>query len=188
MAKNPQPSRVKYVAFLRGINVGGNKLIRMDDLKKAFAALGFTNVTTILASGNVLFESKPASAEALAGQIEEKLKKTFRTEIGVMVRRVEQLRRLEASHPFKGIAVTPQTRLYVTFLAEKPASQLKMPYTAPDKGFKILRVSPAEVCTALTLSPKGSTLDLMAFLEKQFGKRITTRNWNTITRILKAAG
>jgi uncharacterized protein (DUF1697 family) len=188
MAKNPQPSRVKHVAFLRGINVGGNKLIRMEELKKAFAALGFANVSTILASGNVLFDSKPASESALAAQIEGKLKKTFRTEIGVMVRRVEELRRLEASQPFKGVSITPQTRLYVTFLSEKPASKFKAPYTSPDKSLRVLRLSATEVCTALTLSPKGGTVDLMVFLEKQFGKKITTRNWNTIARILKAAG
>ena len=189
MAKTRQlSSKARYVAFLRGINVGGNKLIRMDDLKKAFAALGFANVITILASGNVLFESKSANAEALTKQIEEKLKKVFRHEMGVMVRSVEEIHRLDASQPFKGIAVTPQTRLYVTFLSEKPASKLKIPYTAPDQSFKILRISPAEVCATLTLSPQGGTLDLMAFLEKQFGKKITTRNWNTIVRILKAAG
>jgi uncharacterized protein (DUF1697 family) len=178
---------VAFVAFLRGINVGGNKLIPMDDLKKAFAALGFANVTTILASGNVVFASKPAGEQALAGQIEEKLRKTFRTEIGVLVRRVEDLRRLDASQPFKGLPVTPQTRLYVTFLSEKPASKFKAPYTSPDKSLRILRLSPTEVCTALTLSPMGGTVDLMAFLQKEFGKKITTRNWNTIQRILKAA-
>jgi uncharacterized protein (DUF1697 family) len=178
---------VAYVAFLRGINVGGNKLIRMDDLKKAFAALGFANVTTILASGNVVFESKPTSEESLVSRIEEKLKKTFRTEIGVLVRRVEELRRLDASQPFKGVAVTPQTRLYVTFLSEKFASKLQAPYTSPDKNLRILRLSATEVCTAITLSPTGGTLDMMAFLEKHFGKKITTRNWNTIQKILKAA-
>jgi uncharacterized protein (DUF1697 family) len=167
--------------------VGGNKPVRMDDLKKAFAALGFAKVATILASGNVLFESKTASAEALAKQIEEKLKKVFRVEIGVLVRRLDEIRRLAASQPFKGVTVTPQTRLYVTFLSEKPASKLKIPSASPSGSFKILGVSPTEVCTALTLSPQGGTVDLMAFLEKEFGKKITTRNWNTIARILKAA-
>jgi uncharacterized protein (DUF1697 family) len=178
---------VAYVAFLRGINVGGNKLIRMDDLKKAFVALGFANVTTILASGNVVFESKPVGEQALAKQIEDKLKKVFRHDIGVLVRGVADLRRLDASQPFKGVAVTLQTRLYVTFLSEKPASKLKVPFTSPDKSLRVLRLSATEVCTAITLSPKGGTLDLMVFLEKQFGKKITTRNWNTIQRILKAA-
>ena len=177
-----------YVAFLRGINVGGNKPIRMEELKKAFAALGFADVTTVLASGNVLFACEKAREQGLAKRIEEKLKQAFKTEIGVAVRSVVGLKRLAASEPFRGVKVTPQTRLYVTFLSEKPAGKIKAPYTSPDKTFRILRVSATEVCTVLTLSGKAGTVDLMAVLDKEFGRKITTRNWNTIARILKAAG
>jgi uncharacterized protein (DUF1697 family) len=189
MNSGRRPARSShYVAFLRGINVGGHKPVRMEELQKAFAALGFADVRTILASGNVLFACREADTDALAKRIEEKLRKVFGFAIGTMVRSLEDLQRLAAGQPFRGLRVTPQTRLYVTFLAQPPASRFKAPYTAPDKSFTILRASPAEVCTALTLAPKAGTVDLMAALEKEFGKKITTRNWNTIARILKAAG
>ncbi|MGH8103125.1 MAG: DUF1697 domain-containing protein, partial [bacterium] len=56
----------KYVAFLRGINVGGHKPVRMEDLRKALGSLGFKNVRTILASGNVIFHTSWQPADALA--------------------------------------------------------------------------------------------------------------------------
>jgi uncharacterized protein (DUF1697 family) len=178
---------VKYVAFLRGINVGGHKAVKMEELKKAFAALGFDDVKTLLASGNVLFAAPPASEGALAKKIEKKLETAFGHEIGVLVRKVEGLQRLAEANPFAGVKVTPQTRLYVTFLTEKPKSGLKIPPESPDKNFKILRATESEVCSVLTLSPNSRTVDLMSMIEKEFGRKVTTRNWNTINKILKAS-
>lgn len=175
----------KYVAFLRGINVGGHKAVKMEDLKKVFASLGFKNVKTLLASGNVLFEASQGSADVLSKKIEEELKKSFGHEIGVLIRKIGELQSLAEVNPFKGVKLTPQTRLYVTFLSEKPRSNLKIPYESPEKDFKIISVSSGEVCSALTLSPTRRTTDLMGILEKEFGKKVTTRNWNTIIRLLK---
>lgn len=67
----------QYVAFLRGINVGGHGLIKMIDLKKAFEKMGFENVRTLLASGNVVFESEQTDNKALTTEIESFLKKAF---------------------------------------------------------------------------------------------------------------
>jgi uncharacterized protein (DUF1697 family) len=177
---------IKYAAFLRGINVGG-VTVKMDKLKKTFEANGFTHVKTLLASGNVLFTAPSTSASALAQKIEKKLETAFGREIGVFVRKIEELQRLAEADPFAGIKVTPQTRLYVTFLAEKTTSSLKIPYETPDQNFRIIRATASEVCSALTLSPNSRTVDLMSLLEKEFGRKVTTRNWNTIEKILKAS-
>ena len=67
----------RYVAFLRGINVGGNNLIKMEELRRALAALRFKNVRTFIASGNVIFESGETKRELLAAQIERKVRKSF---------------------------------------------------------------------------------------------------------------
>jgi uncharacterized protein (DUF1697 family) len=175
----------KYIAFLRGINVGGNKMVKMEDLKRAFEALKFQAVKTLLASGNVLFETTKGNGTDLGAKIAEKLKSAFGFEVGVLVRSIEALQRLADSKPFDKIKVTPQTRLYVTFLSEKPKIALKIPFKPADKDFRILRASKDELCIALTLSTSTQSVDLMAFLEKHFGKQITTRNWNTIEKILK---
>lgn len=179
---------MQYVAFLRGINVGGHKAIKMEDLKKVFEASGFENVKTLLASGNVLFDAPSASENTFAKKIEEMLAKAFGHEIGVLIRTVEDLQKLAGQNPFAGVKITPQTRLYVTFLAEKTGSGLKVPHASPDGNFKITRATASEVCSVLTLTPGGRTVDLMSVLEKEFGRKITTRNWNTIQKILKASG
>lgn len=175
----------KHVAFLRGINVGGHKPVKMDELRKTFESLGFQNVKTLLASGNVLFDAQKATPLALTRTIESKLEATFGHKISVLLRSLGEIEKLAESCPFQNIKVTPQTRLYVTFLSEKPKSDLKIPHESPDKSFTVLRVSSNEVCSVLTLSPIARTTDLMDFLEKVFGRNVTTRNWNTITRILE---
>ena len=176
---------INYAAFLRGINVGGRKPVPMQKLKKALESLQFKNVQTLLASGNVVFEAPPLDTIALEQKIEETLKKTFGQEIGVFIRTLKELQHLSDSQPFKGINVTPQTRLYVTFFSEKPKRSLKIPFISPDKSFNILHVSGREVCSVLTLSPNSGTLDLMKVLEKEFGRKVTTRNWNTVIRVLR---
>ncbi|MCL4523083.1 MAG: DUF1697 domain-containing protein [Acidobacteria bacterium] len=186
MKPNRLKKQIAYAAFLRGINVGGHKLVKMDDLKKAVESLGFTNVKTLLASGNVVFQAPPASASVLAKRIEEKLKKSFGFEIGILIRPIKELQRLDKANPFAGIKVTPRIRLFVTFLSEKPAGSLKIPYVAPGGNFKILRASKSEVCSVLTITNLRRGMQFMAILDKEFGPKITTRSWGTIVRILDA--
>lgn len=178
------PTMVRYIAFLRGINVGGHKPIKMDALAGAFGSLGFQNVKTILASGNVLFEAPKSEPIALTKKIEEKLEKTFGHPVGVTLRTLSEIQKFVKSSPFKNIAVTPQTRLYVTFRRDQTKGSLKIPYQSPEMDFQILRVSSGEVCSVLTLSPGRRTPELMSILEKEFGKTVTTRNWNTIIKVL----
>lgn len=174
-----------YIAFLRGINVG-RRIIKMADLKEAFDSLGFEDVNTVLGTGNVLFVTPDANKSALTRRIEAKLKLSFGYEIGVLLRTHEEMQLLSDTNPFKGITVNPQTRLYVTFVSEKPKGTLAIPYESPGGGFTILSATGTEVCSVVTLSPTSQTTDLMATLAREFGNKITTRNWNTIARILKA--
>ena len=175
----------KFAAFLRGINVGGNKLIKMEDLKKCFEAARFKNVKTILASGNVLFESTNTDENALAKKIADKLKAELGHDVGIQIRSIDEIQKLADRAPFKKIKVTPETRLYITFLPEKPKSKLKIPYTSPEKDFRILEVTNREICSVVDLNLGRGTVEAMGILDKEFGKNITTRNWNTVGKILK---
>ena len=179
-------SAFPYAAFLRGINVGGRKPIKMDAWREAFEAMGFQKVKTLLASGNVLFDSNATKAEPTAEKIEERLRNTFGHEIGVLVRPVAELQKLVAMNPFKKVKLTPETRLYVTFLSEKPTPGQEAKLKTAGKDFKFLRVSDREVCSGITISPQRHTTDLMAQLEKELGRKVTTRNWNTVVRVLDA--
>src|SRR5690606_41622912 len=98
-----------------------------------------------------------------------------------------------------GIKVTPSTRLYVTFLSKaggdspfkgsgvrKEAKEpLKIPYISPEKDFKILQASNTEICSVLDLSKGGGTIKAMDIIETEYGSNVTTRNWNTIVKMLR---
>ncbi len=174
----------KYVIFLRGINVGGNKKVPMVDLKKMLEKLGYKNVKTLLASGNAIFETASANADALKKEIESVFTKKFGFSSDIIIREVSDIEKLVQSDPFKGIKVTKETRLYITFLGTKPASKLQT-YSSPDGNFRILKVSPTELCSVLIVTPDRGSVDLMSIIEKEFGKNVTTRNWNTVEKILR---
>jgi uncharacterized protein (DUF1697 family) len=173
----------EYVALLRGINVGGHKKVNMEDLRQAFSSWGLQNVKTVLATGNVVFESPVTDSGSLSHTIEDKIKTVFGLDVSVILRTLQEIQELVNSSPFEGITVTPQTRLYVTFLPEKLNSSLAIPYESPEKDFRILRVSDSEVYSVLTVTPNRGTTKAMDILEKEFGKNVTTRNWNTVIKI-----
>ncbi len=173
-----------YVALLRGINVGGNKKVPMAVLKKALEKEGYENVKTLLASGNVLLDGGEKDAATLRKNLEPLLEKTFDFTIPVIVRTAKELEALAKKNPFKGVKVDDDTRLYVTFLgASKPKGTIKIPYASPDGTFRILLAAKTEVVSVLQLDGTR-TVDAMLVLEKEYGKDVTTRNWNTVMKLL----
>lgn len=176
---------MKYVALLRGINVGG-RTVKMDKLQQALKSKGFQNVKTILASGNVVFESSGKSVSSIQKKIRDIIKSAFGFDVELMVCTEEQINSLIKSNPFKSIKVTPNTKLYVTFLSEEAKPKMKIPYESPEKDIRILHVKDKTVSSMVILSPQKGTLDLMDILEREFGKKITTRNWNTILKLGRA--
>lgn len=149
------------MAFLRGINVGGHTKVEMGRLRETLEGLGYKEVKTILNSGNVVFEAGEKDLEGLTKKIGEKLQEVFGFKISVILRRMEQIKALIKSDPFKDIKITPQTRLLVTFLP---------------KG---------ELFNSIEAIPGKGTPELMAKLEKEHGKNITTRIWGTVTKLAK---
>jgi uncharacterized protein (DUF1697 family) len=177
---------MKYVALLRGINVGGKKKVVMSDLKQMFEQLGFSDVTTLLNSGNVVFTTTNMTEVGDVKQkIEAQIIKTFGFTSQIIVRKDEEIQKIVEADPFKEIEITPDTRLYVSFLADK-YPKLQIPYETPEKDMKILQVVQGAVCSVIQLSSDKGTVDLMSFIEKEFGKNSTTRNWNTVIKIHQA--
>ncbi len=174
---------MQYVAFLRGINVGGNKKVEMAKLKKVLETMGCEKVKTLLNSGNAAFDAKEKNSTKLCAQIAAQLEKAFGFTIPVILRTRDGLAALQKTDPFKGIAVTKDIRQYVTFLSQKPQSAMKT-YESPEKDFRILHVTDGEVVSVLDLSRGTGTIDAMAIVEKEFGKNVTTRNWNTVMKLL----
>jgi uncharacterized protein (DUF1697 family) len=180
---NPSPSAT--VAFLRGINVGGHHKIPMPALKKAFEAMGFKNVRTILASGNVVFEPAGKKDEDLEATIVRGLAGAFGFPVPVLLRSIREIAALVAVDPFKGLAPSPDTKLYVTFLPRYRPGSFGARLPAPPKCVRIVSVRPGEVFSSVTLSPRTGTPELMAFLEKSLGRDVTNRNWQTVLRLIE---
>ncbi|MEW6195571.1 MAG: DUF1697 domain-containing protein [Bacteroidota bacterium] len=174
----------RYAAFLRGINVGGNKKVPMTELKNMLEKMGLKNVKTILASGNVVFDSIEKNIKLLGDSIEKKLNETFGFPARTLVYNFRDVEKMIALDPFKGIEVTKDIRLYVTLLSEKPKSKLKVPYVSPDSSFSILKVTDNAIFSVLSVQDTR-TVDAMSIIEKEFGKDVTTRNWNTILKLFK---
>lgn len=174
----------QYVAFLRGINVGGNVLIKMSDLVKVFSNAGFLNVKTVLASGNIIFESSQNSSKKVENEIETALQEKYNRNIYATVRSMKEIIDSISKNPFAKTIVTKDTRLYVTFLKEFGEEKIKV--KAPQSEFfKIIKTTNREIYSVLFLSKDVNSIDLMQSFEKEFGKNITTRNWNTISKIAK---
>ena len=190
------------MAFLRGINAGGRKPLKMADLRAAFEAMGFKNVRTVLASGNVVFEAtRPASrgeapppafdmgphgTVAVAEQVERGLLQAFAPPLSVAVRTLADVRRLVDSAPFQAVVLTPDTRLYITFLSRPEESRPDFAYESPEGDLMIRRISPGEVAGTVVLSPRRGSTELMKLIDKEFGPTVTTRNWDTVGKVLKA--
>lgn len=173
----------RYITLLRGINVGGNKKIKMADLREMLTNIGFANVKTALASGNVAFDSDETDTAKMRENIMQTIESTFGFEVPTQVFPRQQVENLVTADPFVDVEVTDNTRLYVTFLPEPPQAALELPYHTPDLHYTILRVTETDVCSVLTLSNKGKTPEFMKILEQHFGKTITTRTWKTTLKI-----
>ena len=174
----------KYVAFLRGINVGGHHKVPMTDLRKELEKLGFENVMTLLNSGNIIFEAISDIEENLEKKISAQLEKSFGFPIPTVIRKSEIIYELLNINPFKNVQLTKNIRLYISFLQENVQTKLKLPWTSSDKSYKIIGKIGKNILSVLDLSV-SKTPKAMGDLERYFGKNITTRNWNTIKRIEK---
>ncbi len=174
----------KYVAFLRGINVGGHHKVAMSELKKIFEQNDFKEVVTLLNTGNIIFTCEKKSLGALEQDIRVMLEQYFSFPIPVFVLTAHALEKLIVSAPFKHVKITPDIRLYVSFIKNTPVDELQLPWTSPDESYTIVQRIDNIVLSYLNLSINNTPKAMEAF-NKHYGKDNTTRNWKTIERILQ---
>lgn len=173
-----------YIAFLRGINVGGHHKVPMADLKIALEKIGFSNIETLLNSGNVIFDAIPVNSSNLEAVLSEVLEKRFGFPIPTRIRTAKSIQKLVDREPFKEVNLTKDIRLYVSFLAKDTESKLILPWQSDDDSYKILGYEDKILWSVLDLSITN-TPKAMEFAERFYGKDMTTRNWNTVLRIVK---
>ncbi len=163
----------KYAAFLRGVNIGGHKIIKMQDLSNAFSSLGFKNVKTFIQSGNVVFEALKADVK----KIEERLKKSFGFEIKVMIRTIDGLKGIIQYKPFKKIK-DADAKLYVMFLSDEPKN---VPKDFTIKEVNFFQIRNREAFVSLSKNAKNPFSNNL--VEKKLKVSATTRNWNVVRKI-----
>jgi uncharacterized protein (DUF1697 family) len=173
----------KYAALLRGIAPMDPRM-QNDKLRAVFEDLGFANVKTVISSGNVLFESPSGNIAALETKIEKAIQARLGFSSTTIIRNRDQLQELVDRKPFKDLEHGPKTYLTVTFLKHPAQTTLKAPYRVENRDYEILGIYDRAICCVLDQT-SARTPDLMVWLEKQFGKEITTRTWKTVERILK---
>ncbi|WP_342438231.1 DUF1697 domain-containing protein [Paenibacillus sp. FSL L8-0436] len=171
-----------YIALLRGINVGGNKIIKMQDLKSMFQALHFEHVRTYIQSGNVVFESTEGSGHQLAAVIGEQIRETFGFDVSVIIRSLEELEAAIAGNPFQLTEANEFKRLYVSFLADEPTAEALEKLRPYEDGADKVRVTGKEMYTLYEVSVSQSPL-FKVQLDKLLGTPITARNWNTVNKL-----
>jgi len=168
----------RYAAFLRGVSPMNAK---MPELKKAFEEAGFADVKTVLSSGNVVFSAPEAPRAALEQKAEAAMKKRLGSAFPVIVRPIQTLRSMLDSDPYQGFRLKPGAKRVVTFLRGEPKAGVKLPPEV-DRA-RILRIKEAEVFSAYVPGPRGPVF--MTLIEKTFGKDVTTRTWDTVTKVTK---
>jgi len=172
-----------YIALLRGINVSGHNKIKMAELKQLFTDLGFSDVTTYIQSGNVVFQSEPSIISKIEQQIITQVKQVFGHTIKVLVITKKQLKTVFKSNPFfKNKAINIKA-LYVIFLKENYfAEGIKL--IEPFKKNEEFELIDNSVYLNYSNGAGNSKLTTNLF-EKKLKTTATARNWRTITKLIE---
>ena len=173
----------KFIALLRGINVSGQKQIKMPDLKSLFEESGFQNIETYIQSGNVIFTSKEKLPEKLEQKISLAIKRKFGFDVQIIVLTPEEIEYVLNNNPFIKKKKESE-KLYVTFLAKSPSNENINKLNAID-------YSPEEYIIdgryIYLFVPNGYSKAKLNnnFFESKLNVSATTRNWKTVNKLLE---
>jgi len=176
-----------YISILRGINVGGARKILMSELKALYEGLGFSDVTTYIQSGNVIFQAKDKmSDEQAAVMIKRAIFHKYAFDVPILVRTADEMQTTQRINPFLANKSLNIEKLHVTFLAEFPKEE----YLASIKRFDY---SPDQfVITGKDVflhcpNGYGTTKLSNNFIENKLKVSATTRNWKTVNTLVEIA-
>jgi uncharacterized protein (DUF1697 family) len=176
---------IRQVAFLRAVNVGGRSIVRMADVQQAFAAAGCANVSTFIASGNILFEAPKIGSAALRTRIQDNMQRLLGSPPVVVYRTMEQLARLVALAPFGELAADRRLKLYVIFAAGKTRQRPAFPLQLAKEGLEAIGLADDDVLIVSHRKPNGMYGFPNNWIEKELGITSTARNWSTVRRLVE---
>lgn len=169
----------RYVAFLHGVSPMNAK---MAELKRCFEMAGFTDIKTMLSSGNIAFDVRTASEAVLERKAEAAMTKQLGRTFYTIVRPANVLRELLEADPYAAFRLPANAKRVVTFLREPHTEKLTLPIEVD--GARILTMNGREIFTAYVPNPRGPVF--MTLIEKTFGTNVTTRTWDTVKKCAKA--
>lgn len=175
-----------YISILRGINVSGHNMIKMDVLRQMYTLLGFKNVQSYIQSGNVLFQCETSEKQNLEKKIVKKILETFHFEVFVLVKELDEIKEIVSNNPFVNIRNEDITRLHVTFLSSTPLKEnldkVNGQQYVPDE-FIIIDKAIYLFCP----NGYGNTKLSNNFFENKLKVSATTRNWKTTNELVSIA-
>lgn len=179
---SPARAPGRYVAFLRAINVGGHT-VKMDALRRMFSELGFENVTTFIASGNVLYETAEKDTAAMEQRIAAHLKETLGYEVATFLRATSELAAIAGRKAFPVDQLTdPENSLYIGFMASPPSSEAKKRIETFRSPYNDFHLHGSEVYWLIRGKLTDSTVT-GAKIEKALGTAVTLRNVTTVRKL-----
>lgn len=176
----------KYVALLRGIGPG-NPAMANANLRAVCEQMGLENVTTVISSGNVVFETDITDRFGLETRLEEAWPERLGFQSTTILRNQDELEALVEMRPFGDLEHGPKTYLLVTFSKHRRQIDFEVPYRPPDRDYQVVAATESEVFT-VTDTTISRTPDVMVWVEDRFGKQVSSRTWLTVARILKKMG
>lgn len=175
---------MKYAAFLRGINVGGKTIIKMERLREVFSSLGFENVKTYIQSGNVIFETRKTDDKKLAAKIETAVEKEF-FKTPVMIRSIDEIRDAVENNPFAEEAFEEKF-FHLIFLSDKLSDEKAEMLLANNNEKEQFAVRNREIYCLLRDGFSDSLLG-KKYIDNKLKTPATARNWRTMKKILELA-
>jgi len=174
---------MKYIAFLRGINVGGKNKIKMETLRELCATIGFENVKTYINSGNVIFETKKTDDKKLAEKISEAIEKKFGLSIKVIVRTADEIKEIVENNPFAGQFENDKD-LHVFFLDEEMPDEKAELLLSNNNENEQYFVRGREIFCLLKIGVSDSLMG-KDYIAKKLKVSSTARNWRTVNKVLE---
>ena len=175
-----------YISILRGINVSGKNLIKIDALKQMYEGLGFQSVKTYIQSGNVVFKSEDSPIEELEQKIFEAISKRFILKVPVLVLEASEFKNILDRNPFLPLLKDDISKLHITFLWAHPEKHLVLGIEngtyLPDKYFIL-------GCCIYLFCPNGYGRTKLSnnFFENKLKVKATTRNLKTLMQLVALA-
>ncbi|MEO4004728.1 DUF1697 domain-containing protein [Flavobacterium sp. CAU 1735] len=174
-----------HLILLRGINVSGQKIIKMEDLRNLLAEAGFSNVQTYIQSGNVFVDSSESDPEKIEKQVATLLLEKYAFQVPVVAVSESSLLRIFTQNPYLNEPAVPVKQLYVTFLATEPTAEnslrLEPEFVHPDT-FQMATDRRALYLNYVNLA--GNSKMNNNWIEGKLKVTATSRNWNTVTKLI----